>query len=181
VASIWATRCATSDPTALLLFCLTGRWKCQSLISSWVREPQKRTQPLPRPGGPARQTSAQPGRAGYQWMMITSAVGAAPFASAMTHTPKQRLNVANSAALLPQPDSHRIGRGTNSSNKLNATESTNQLIWTALVELSPGRQSWVGCEMTTKSRRDGWYSRYRLRTNSGRRARLQPCRIALSS
>jgi hypothetical protein len=46
------------------------------------------------------------------------------------HTPKERLNVSNSAALLPRPDSHMIGRGTNSSNKINATESTNQLIWT---------------------------------------------------
>jgi hypothetical protein len=43
-------------------------------------------------------------------MMIASAVGAAPFASVMTHTPKERLNVANSAALLPQPDFHMIGR-----------------------------------------------------------------------
>ena len=33
-------------------------------MSSCVREPQNRIQPLPRPGGPARQTSAQPGRAG---------------------------------------------------------------------------------------------------------------------
>jgi hypothetical protein len=32
------------------------------------------------------------------------------------------LNVANSAALLPQRDSHMIGRGTNSSNKINATQ-----------------------------------------------------------
>jgi hypothetical protein len=31
-----------------------------------------------------------------------SAVGAAPFASVMTHTPNQRLNVTNSAALLPR-------------------------------------------------------------------------------
>jgi hypothetical protein len=46
----------------------------------------------------------------------------------MTHTPKERLNVSNSAPLLPQPDSHMIGCGTNSSNKIDATESTNQLI-----------------------------------------------------
>jgi hypothetical protein len=59
-------------------------------------------------------------------MMIPSAVGAAPFASAMIHTPHERLNVANSAALLPQRDSHMIGRGTNWSNKINPTESTNQ-------------------------------------------------------
>jgi hypothetical protein len=76
------------------------------------------------------------------WMMIApapvyrgacrrSAVGAAPFASVMT--PKERLNVSNSAALLPQPDSHMMGRRTNSSNKISATESTNQLTRTALM------------------------------------------------
>jgi hypothetical protein len=56
----------TSDVSklAFLLLFLTGRWQCQSVVSSCVREPQRDTQPLPRPGGPARQTSAQPGRAG---------------------------------------------------------------------------------------------------------------------
>jgi hypothetical protein len=73
----------TSDVSklALLLLFLTGRWQCQSVVSSCVREPQKRTQPLPRPGGPARQTSAQPGRAGASMEDDPSAVGAAPFAS----------------------------------------------------------------------------------------------------
>jgi hypothetical protein len=32
------------------------------------------------------------------------------------------------------------------SNKINATGSTNPLIWTALAELSPGRQSWAKFE-----------------------------------
>jgi len=35
------------------------------------------------------------------------------------------------------------GRSTNLANKINATESTIPLIWTALAESSPGRQSWV--------------------------------------
>jgi hypothetical protein len=61
--------------------------------------------------------------------MIPSAVGAAPLAYVMKH-PKERLNVSNSAPSATQPDSHMIGRGTNSSNKINATESTNPLIWT---------------------------------------------------
>src|ERR1700722_1700520 len=68
-----------------------------------------------------------------------SAVGAAPLASAMTHTPKEWRNVSNSAPLLPQPDSHVIGRGTNWSNKINPTEPTNQLTWTALTKKAPLR------------------------------------------
>jgi hypothetical protein len=35
------------------------------------------------------------------------------------------------------------GRSTSLANKINATESTIPLIWTALAESSPGRQSWV--------------------------------------
>jgi hypothetical protein len=53
----------------------------------------------------------------------------------MTHTSKGRLNISNS--LLPQPDFPLIGRGTNLSNKINATESTNQLFWTALCAYIP--------------------------------------------
>jgi hypothetical protein len=37
--------------------------------------------------------------------------------------------VRHSAALLPQPDFAIPGRGTSLSNKINATKSTNQLIW----------------------------------------------------
>src|ERR1700733_3986407 len=35
------------------------------------------------------------------------------------------------------------GCSSSLSNKINATGSTNPLIWTALAENSPGRQSWV--------------------------------------
>jgi hypothetical protein len=34
-----------------------------------------------------------------------------------------------------------IGCGTNSSNKINATESTNQPIWTALIRYSPDHKN----------------------------------------
>src|SRR5580704_4936444 len=51
-------------------------------MSSCVREPQKRTQPLPRPA------KRQPSPEGLGWkpMIIRSAGGAAPFPSVMTHT-----------------------------------------------------------------------------------------------
>ena len=55
----------------------------------------------------------------------------------MTHTSQRRLNLSNSTALLPRPDFPMIGRATNLSRKINATESTNQLIWTALVAVRP--------------------------------------------
>jgi hypothetical protein len=48
-----------------------------------------------------------------------------------------------------QPDFPSQGCGRSSSNKINPTESSNPLIWTALAVLSPGRQSWVGVERTT--------------------------------
>jgi hypothetical protein len=49
------------------------------------------------------------------------------------------------AALFPphQPDLGIDHRGTTLSNKLNSSPSTIPLPWTALSELSPGRQSWV--------------------------------------
>ena len=72
-----------------------------------------------------RQTSAQPGRAGIVERMILSTVGAALHPNL--------ISLFQLAAQVP-------------SNKINATESTDQLIWTALVERSPGRQSWVGLE-----------------------------------
>jgi hypothetical protein len=40
--------------------------------------------------------------------------------------------VGAALALPPQPHFAIIGRGTSSSNKINATESTNPLIWTQL-------------------------------------------------
>jgi len=45
--------------------------------SPCARASQKRSQPLSRPGGPARETSAQPGRAGINPEDDLSAVGAA--------------------------------------------------------------------------------------------------------
>jgi hypothetical protein len=39
--------------------------------------------------------------------------------------------VRHSTALMPQPDFTLTGRGTILSNEINATESTDQLIWTA--------------------------------------------------
>ena len=40
----------------------------------------------------------------------------------MTHTSQGRLNISNSTARLPQPDFPMIGRVTNLSHKINATE-----------------------------------------------------------
>ena len=47
-----------------------------------------------------------------------------------------------------------LGCGRSLSNKINAIGSTNPLIWTALAECSPGRQSWVGwdAEQSRKGR-----------------------------
>jgi hypothetical protein len=45
--------------------------------------------------------------------------------------------VRHSTALTPQPDSTIPGRGTILSNEIDATESTNQLIWTALLFSRP--------------------------------------------
>ncbi len=67
-----------------------------------------------RPGGPPAKRKPSPEGLGHRWTMILSAVGAALFRSAT------------------QPDFATSGRSTSLSNEINATESTNQLIWTAL-------------------------------------------------
>jgi hypothetical protein len=56
--------------------------------------------------------------------------------------------VGAALALLPQSDFAITGRGASLSNKFNATVSTIPLIWTALAENDPGRQSWANLDRT---------------------------------
>jgi hypothetical protein len=76
----------------------------------------------PRPGGPTAKRQPSPEGLG-----------------SMDDDPEHRR-----CGTLPQPDFAIPGRGTSSSNKINATESTNQLIWTALAESSPGCNHGLG-------------------------------------
>jgi hypothetical protein len=80
--------------------------------------PAKR-QPSPEGLGHQMAKMAERRRCGTFWVLY------------MTHTSQRRLNLSKPTALLPQPDFPMIGRATNLSRKINATESTNQLIWTA--------------------------------------------------
>jgi hypothetical protein len=72
-----------------------------------------------RPGGPSAKREPSPEGLGNRWTMIPSAVGAALSRSAT------------------QPDFATSGRSTSLSSEINATETTNQLIWTALTLSRP--------------------------------------------
>jgi hypothetical protein len=111
-----------------------------------AQRPKKLARRWPGCIGPARQTSARRSW-GHRWMMIPrappsrgasrgSAVGAA--LSCFRYGPHfegtaERFELYRSAASTDFPI---IGRGTYLSNKINATESTNQLIWTAPTQVN---------------------------------------------
>ena len=64
-------------------------------------------------------------------------------------TPDELMNHPLGIRPSPQPDFACGGCGTRLSNKINAAGSTNPVIWTALAESSPGRESWVRLEPGT--------------------------------
>jgi hypothetical protein len=61
-------------------------------------------------------------------------------------------HVSHLPLLHPQPGFALPGPSTSLSNEINITESAVPLIWTALVDYSPGRQSWVCAARVEKSR-----------------------------
>ena len=98
--------------------------------SPFAREQQKRTSPLPRPGGPPAKRKPSPEGLGINPEDDLSAVGAAPFwVLYITHTSNGPLNISNSTALLPNLIS-KMGHNMILSNKINST--TNRLIRIAL-------------------------------------------------
>jgi hypothetical protein len=95
-------------------FALTVTTTCRVLVS----RKNRMCDLIVGQGPEGRRLNVSPALPGWAdvWMMIPSAVGAAPYRSAT------------------RPNFALLGRGTSLSNEINATESTNQLIWTALPE-----------------------------------------------
>jgi hypothetical protein len=93
-------------------FALTVTTTCRVLVS----RKNRMCDLIVGQGPEGRRLNVSPALPGWAdvWMMIPSAVGAAPYRSAT------------------RPNFALLGRGTSLSNEINATESTNQLIWTAL-------------------------------------------------